>query len=275
MANEIKRKYYNGQHYVLDESNKVVILLPEFHDLLINKKLSFGRGFKKIGGSSIGDVLTVDAYKSEFAAFCRMADIGIPVLDRKYVDAGIAIEGKVLEAFEKETKQIIERFPGEKYAYDYFKDKDDVVGGLPDGYIKGMNAIIEVKTAGEKKYDSWVTYGAPAAYQKQAQLYAYLMGASQYIFLATFLKEDDYINPNNYPISQRKKFAKAYKINIAQAEDDIKRVKEWYYKYTKSGVSPKYNEILDSDLLQWLACSNEFEWEELKQKWIDEGKLVL
>lgn len=275
MANDIKRKYYNGQHYFIDEVNKVVKLLPEFHDILLNKKLWGGRGFKKIGGSSVGDVLLTDAYKSQFAAFCRMADIAIPVLDRKHVDAGIAIEHKVIEAVEQLTKHAVQTFPGPQYGYDYFKDKDDVVGGLPDGYIKEMNLIIEIKTAGEKKFDSWVKFGAPAGYQKQAQLYAYLMGADRFSIVATFLRDEDYANPENYPIKERKLKNWSYNVNIPQAEDDIKKIKEFYYKHTQSGVSPQYKESLDADMLEWLKCSNESEWEELKQRWINQGKLVI
>jgi len=39
MANEIKRHFYNGVHYELDEVNKVVRLLPELKNKLETKSL--------------------------------------------------------------------------------------------------------------------------------------------------------------------------------------------------------------------------------------------
>jgi len=39
MANEIKRHFYNGIHYEIDEVNNVVRLLPEFKKQLETKSL--------------------------------------------------------------------------------------------------------------------------------------------------------------------------------------------------------------------------------------------
>ena len=273
MENKIKRHFYNGQHYIIDKENKVVKLLPEFFEKLKEKKLWGKFGFKKIGGSSIGDVLEVDQYKSQFAAFCRMAWIGLPVLDRKYVDAGIAIEPKVIEAIEKMSGKTVETYEPAKYNFDFFADKDDVVGGLPDGFIREDNMVIEIKTTGEKNWDKWIQWGIPQAYHKQSQLYSYLMNADTYSIVATFLKDEDYLNPEDYPIKNRK--VKNWKFNVdrIKAEDDIKKVKDWYYKYTEMGISPEYKEDLDSELLEWLEPSNEMEWEILKRRWEFEGKI--
>lgn len=275
MKNQIKRHFYNGIHYEIDEVNKVVKLLPNFKNKLDEKKLWGKFGFKKIGGSSIGDVLKVDQWKSEFAAFCRMSWIGLPILDRKYVDAGISIEPMVVNAIELKTNKKIITYDPYKYNFDFFADKDDVVGGLPDGFIEETRTIIEIKTTGEKNLEKWNKWGIPAGYLKQAQLYSYLMGVNNYAIVATFLKDDDYANPFAYPVKERIIKSYPYKVNIAQAEDDIKKVKDWYLKYTQSGISPQYDENLDSDLLMWLKISNEEEWEQLKNKWINEGKLVL
>ena len=275
MKNEIKRHFYNGVHYEIDENEKVIRLLPDFKRKLVNKNLWGKFGFKKIGGSSIGDVLKVDQWKSQFAAFCRISWLGIPILDRKYVDAGIAIEPMVVKAIEQKTHRVVTTYDPYKYNFDFFADKDDVLGGLPDGFIEETQTIIEIKTTGEKNLEKWNTWGIPAAYLKQAQLYSYLIGANNYAIVATFLKEEDYINPSSYPIKERIIKSYPYKVNISQAEDDIKKVKEWYSKYTKSGISPIYDDTIDSDLLTWLKVSNKEEWEELKNRWIKDGKLVI
>ena len=275
MANEIKRHFYNGQHYFLDKENKTVTLTPAFHEQLLNKKLWGRFGFKKIGGSSIGDVLKVDQWKSEFAAFCRMAWLGLPILDRKYVDAGIAIEPKVVNLIESKTGRKVTTYDPMKYNFDFFADKHDIVGGLPDGYIEETKTIIEIKTTGEKNLSKWQQWGIPAGYLKQAQLYAYLMGVSNYSIVATFLKEEDYAKPERYPIEERRTKNWNFKVNEAEAIDDIKFVSEWYKTYTASGASPQYDEKADAELLEWLDISNEQEWSQLKQKWINEGKLVI
>lgn len=273
MSNEIKRHFYNGKHYEIDRENKVVKILPDFYSTLKNKKLWGRFGFKKIGGSSIGDVLEVDQYKSQFAAFCRIMWIGLPILDRKYVDAGIAIEPKVIDAIEMISKKKVQTFAPEKYNFDYFADKDDVVGGLPDGFIEEDNMVIEIKTTGEKNWDKWMSWGIPTAYHKQSQLYSYLMGANHYSIVATFLKEEDYLEPENFPIQNRRLKNWKFDLDRVKAADDIKKVKDWYYKFTESGISPKYDLSRDADLLEWLEPSNEFEWEMLKRKWELEGKI--
>ena len=275
MSNQIKRHFYKNKDYIIDRVNKKVILTPDFFEKLKNKKLWGRFGFKKIGGSSIGDVLLVDSYKSQFAAFCRMSWIGLPILDRKYVDAGIAIEPKVISLIEEVTQKSIQTFDAHEYEFDYFSDKDDVVGGIPDGYIKETNTILEIKTTGHKNLEKWNNYSVPAAYQKQAQLYAYLMNADSFSIVATFLQEQDYSNPEKYPIKERKTKNWNFKINRNQAMDDIKKVKDWYQKYTLNGESPQYDEKLDAELLEWLDVENSIEWETLKEKWIQEGKLIV
>ena len=273
MSKEIKRHFYNGQHYILDENNKTVELLPAFYTQLKTNKLWGRFGFKKIGGSSIGDVLEVDKYHTQFAAYCRMAWIGIPILDRKYVDAGIAIEPKVIKAIEDSSGKHVETYDPIKHNFDYFANKDNVVGGLPDGYIQEDNTVIEIKTTGEKNFNNWNTYGIPKGYHKQSLLYSYLMNADTYAIVATFLKEEDYANPYKYPIKDRKLKSWKFKVDRAQAEDDIKKVKSWYFKYTSQTQSPQYDEVVDADLIEWLRPSSEQEWNALKLKWTLEGKI--
>ncbi|MGY6172030.1 MAGa7180 family putative nuclease [Candidatus Mycoplasma pogonae] len=270
----VKRHFYNNREYVLDKVNKVVILKPEFHQKLLNKQLWGKFGFKKIGGSSIADVLLTDNFKSHFAAFAKIAWLSMPVLDPKYVNAGVAIEPKVVEALETKLNIEIETFPPEQYNYDYFAGKDDIIGGIPDGYIPKNESIIEIKTAGEKKYYDWEKYGVPLAYLKQAQLYTYLMNKEKFYIVATFLKEEDYAHPKNFPIKNRKLKAYPYKLNRDQAMDDIQKVKQWYQFYTQKGISPQYNEAIDGDLIDWLECENEDQLQTLLDKWKALGKYV-
>ncbi len=52
------RKFYNKKEYFIDHEKRVLILDPAFHEKLLNKKFGFNTGFKKIGGTLIGEVLS-------------------------------------------------------------------------------------------------------------------------------------------------------------------------------------------------------------------------
>lgn len=288
---EIKRHFYNGTHYEVDEQNKVVKLLPEFHQKLLKKNLWGKFGFKKIGGSTIGNVICDGMFYSPFDAFCSISWLGLPILDRKYVDAGIHIEPLVMQKFkkmmlEKQGREVdIKTFKPEDIDFDYFKNIDDVIGGIPDGILQTPvdQVIIEIKTTGEKNETTWDSFGIPESYIKQCELYTYLNKSSRYIIIATFLKDSDYKNLENYPVNERhfriykswedNKKPKIAKFDRDRIEREIKQLKEIYSNWTKSGVSPEYNPNRDADLLAWLKCKSKDEWEELKQKWLQEGKI--
>lgn len=263
------RKFYNNVDYCIDWENKVVKLHPDFHQKLLNKEFAFRTGFKKIGGSTIGEVLGLDDYSTPFRAFIKISKLDMPILDTKYVDAGQAIEPLVIEAIKIKTGFQIEVFPAAQYNYDYFKE-DPIIGGIPDGYIAETNTIIEIKTTGEKNMDKWGPKGEnlPLKYLKQAQLYSYLKKANKFAIVATFLKEEDYINPSNYPIRQRKIQSYSYNVDTNQVEDDIIKIKQWYHKHTQSGISPEFDRKLDGEILEYLACENQEQWKLLYERWM-------
>lgn len=269
-----KRYFYNNKDYKLDFEKKQLILMPETHKMLLEKKLWNKFGFKKIGGSLVGEVLEVDEFKSQFSAFCKIAWCGLPVLDKKYIKAGIAIENKVVNALEQHLKIEIKTFNPEKYNFDYFSDKDEIIGGIPDGFIEDKKIIIEIKTTGEKNYDNWNQFGIPNGYLKQAQIYSYLMGVNKFWIVATFLKEQDYIDPENYPITKRKLKNYPFKLNEEQVKDDINQLKNWYKKHTTSGISPNWDDFKDQDLIEYLKCENIDQYIELLEKWKKENKFI-
>ncbi|WP_128008710.1 MAGa7180 family putative nuclease [Mycoplasma sp. ATU-Cv-508] len=271
----MKRHFYNGQEYQLDEVNKRVEILPTFLDKLRQKKLWGKFGFKKIGGSLIGNVLNLSRFGSPFAAFCRIFWIDHPPLDRKYLNAGQKIEPIVIDFLREKIAHPIETFDAVKYNYDYFADRHPVVGGLPDAYVKETNMIIEVKTTAEKNWDFWLMNKPPSHYIRQAQIYAHLIGADRFTIVATFLKENDYEDPAKYDIKDRKVKNWNFKVNLPQVKDDLEKAENWYRQVTVSGKSPTYNLDIDADLVAWLRCRNLDEWLDLKKNWIESGKLIL
>ena len=268
-----KRKFYNGQQYHLDEEKKIIKLDPDFHNKLLNKKLYGFMGFKKIGGSSIANVLGTDMFKSEFKAFANICRLDMPILDMKYINAGTIIEAKVIDKLlQQKSIDEIKTFPAKQYNYDYFKDVE-IFGGLPDGLALPHDIVLEIKTTGAKNYDYWKKNGAPLGYIKQVELYTYLMKKKKYAIVATFLEEEDYAEPEKYDINNRKTRTFPGTLDIDQIEDDIKTVTDWYNKYTKSAVSPKFRDNIDADLVDYLRCHNEEEWNQLIDKWTQEGKV--
>ncbi|QZE12398.1 MAGa7180 family putative nuclease [Mycoplasma sp. Ms02] len=276
-----KRKYYNGVHYFLDEVNKRLHLEENFHKQLLSDDQ--WTKFKKIGGSTIPDVLKTDAFKSQFGAFCHIARLKLPVLSKKYINAGNEIEPKIFSFYTElmKTKNpdvVIEHYVAKDYGFNYFEGKDDVIGGVPDGFNRTEGILLEAKTVGYKKYETWSKKsqdpsnrwpGVPVAYRKQAQLYAHLMNADRYTILATFLRDEegDYEHPENYDIKKRNFSTFNFLTNHTEAQDDINFVKSWYREHTQSGISPVYDMRIDSDQIEYLRCKNEQEWVELLEKW--------
>ncbi|MBG0730920.1 MAGa7180 family putative nuclease [Mycoplasma sp. 'Moose RK'] len=263
------RKFYHKKDYFIDFEKQVLVLEKSFHEKLLAKKFAFNTGFKKIGGSLIGEVLGLDNFSSPFRAFVKIAKLDMPILDTKYIDAGVAIEPLVIAAIFEKTGFEIETFPPEKYNYDYFKE-DPILGGIPDGFIKKTNTIIEVKTTGIKNLEKWGKKGEnlPQKYLKQAQLYSFLKKAKNFAIVATFLEDSDYENPQNFPIRKRPIRTYAFKVNEEQVLDDIQKIKKWYENFTQLGISPRFDPILDAKILEYLSCENQEEWKNLYENWI-------
>ncbi|VEU75510.1 YqaJ-like viral recombinase domain [Mycoplasmopsis maculosa] len=276
MSSKPKTRFYNGKEYILDEKERIIILTDEFHDKLLNSKNKF-TSFKKFGGSSISDIFETDSFKSQFGAFCHLARLKMPVLQEKYIKAGIAVEPKIFEILkEKYPKLDIEHIRAEDYGYDYFEGKHNILGGVPDGLIPSQNIVLEMKTVNIKKFESWSqenNAGVPLDYRKQAQLYAYLLGFDKYSIVAAFLEDSDYIKPEEIDLNKRNVKTYNFKVNKEMAKDDVKRIIDFYEKYTALGKSPKYQLPRDIDQVEYLKCHNVIEWKQLFDKWKKEGKI--
>lgn len=266
---------YNGVEYILDEKSQTVKLLENYHNKLLNNKPLNG-GFKKFGGSSIGDIFETDSFKSQFGAFCHMARLKMPVLQKKYVNAGVILEPKIFEVVKQQVPNA-KHIEADKVYYDYFPNKE-IIGGVPDGIIPDWKRVLEFKTVNIKKYDFWTLdkkNNIPLDYRKQAQLYTYLLGYDAYTIVALFLEDKDYDDPKNVDVSKRKIESFNYKINIDEAKDDEKKIIDFYKKYSVTGISPQYylNKSSDRDQVEYLKCHNENEWKTLFEKWKKQNKI--
>ncbi|QDF64971.1 MAGa7180 family putative nuclease [Mycoplasma nasistruthionis] len=277
MSNKkITRKYYNNRDYFLDFENRTLTLSDALYAKL--KGTNQFEKFKKIGGSSVGNILISDNFKNDFIAYCFITRLNPAVFQTKYIDAGNAIEPKVFDLLRATyPDQVIENYRAEDYGYDYFKDTHPIISGVPDGYIPAINRIVEVKTAGAKKKEAWDKYGVDKSYIKQAQLYSFLKGANSFIIVAAFLNDDagDYLNPEQVDLTQREVKGYAFTIDQNVVRDDIKKVEEWYKFYTNTNVSPKFDLAVNADLIEYLKCENQQQWIDYANKLKQQGKMDL
>lgn len=261
-----KRHFYLDKHYTIDRENKVVRLTPEFATQLRSNKLWGRFGFKKIGGSSLGNVLGSNPFGSKFEESLRIMWLNLPMFDEKYVKAGQDIEPKVIQVMENKLGKKLNVYPAEKFDYDYFK-KHEFIGGLPDA--TGDRKTYELKTTGEKNITKWDTYGVPEYYQQQVALYDYLLFGNdekthsfEAVIVACFLKEEDYANPSAVDLENR--VIKSYKVRYNP--DDVRTWMEKSKKFRDTivqyGVSYPFDENNKKDLeiLGFLECKDENEY---------------
>ncbi|TPR53401.1 MAGa7180 family putative nuclease, partial [Metamycoplasma neophronis] len=186
-----RRNFYNKQQYDLDFDNQVLVVKPDLLKSMQAKKPGTFGGFRKMTGSALGNIMELTSFDSQFAAFARLCNFAMPVLDPKYVNAGVVLEPRIVEKIEKSINYKLRRYDAKEFNYDFFKS-NELFGGLPDGYCEELNLVIEIKTAGEIKLAQWNEFGVNPSYIKQAQLYTYLMGCEVFSIVACFLKEEDY-----------------------------------------------------------------------------------
>lgn len=283
------RYYYNKKDYTIDYEKQVVIINPDLHEKMKNKlcvypKTNFKYGYKKIGGSSLGDILNITKFSSPFRAFCGYAYLTPKPLVKKYINAGIAIEPKVINILRETLNQnrneedyvLVRGIRSEDYGYNYFKDYDELINGVPDGFLttKDKEILLEIKTANIKNFSYWQK-SVPQNYVKQAQLYSYILNIEKFWIVATFLNEQDYDDPENYDIKNRKLKNWSFIVNKDEAKDDMEYAKKWYREFVLNGVSPRFEKSRDAELLEFLECENEEEWIFLIQKWKKQGKCDL
>lgn len=262
---------YNGVHYDLDKFSQTLKLKDFYHEQLLSAPVGTPKGFKKFGGSSIGNIFETDAYKGKFLAFLHMTRLSLPLFQKKYTAAGEAVEPKIFEEMKKANPALdIQHIEAAKVGYDYFKGVHDILGGVPDGIIPSKKIVLEMKAVQAKKQAIWEennNSGVPLDYRKQAQLYAYLLGYNKYSIVAAFLEEQDYAKPELIDVTQRNIGIYSFSIEKAKVEDDIKEITDFFTHYSRTGISPQYDARRDYKVIEYLECHNEQEWEQLFNRW--------
>lgn len=222
---------------------------------------------KKCTGTRFAAIMGLNAWTTPFNAWCAITrTYEKPFEDTIYTLAGKAIEPKQAEYMREKYfwKKLVT--PTDVYGEDYFKKtwgdffKDEpIFGGMWDYLFVDKNGkpttVMEMKTT--KRAEDWLE-DVPEYYALQAALYAYLLGVDDVIMVCTILGDKDYDHPENFTVTQDNTFERSFKVserypNMAKT---IKKVETWWKKHVEGGVSPKYDEKKDADILKVLRANS-------------------
>ena len=217
---------------------------------------------KKITGTRLAQILQINSpYNTPFQGWCDMMKVyAKPFEDNKYTLAGKTIEPKVAQYFkENYIGNYFLKTPTDVYGQDYFNKtygdffpEEKIFGGMWDFLITDKDnnivTVIENKTAQEKnRTKQWTNNGkniVPANYILQSALYAYLLKVNNILVISSFLKPEDYVNPQLFIPDKNNTVLYNLKLDkdVPNFEDFyIKPAIDWYERHIVKGISPQFD----------------------------------
>lgn len=211
--------------------------------------------FKKLTATRFATVMGLNAWATPFSAWCEITKTWEkPFEDTVYTIAGKTIEPKVIK-YLNEVMFMDIKDPTDVYGADYFRktwgdffpDRKEL-GGMWDAI--GDDFVVEIKTT--KRAEDW-KIDVPIYYKLQACLYAYLLGFDNVIVTVSFLKDDDYNNPDKFKPNYTN--TKIYEFKLSEAfptfeESYVKPALEFWKNHVESGISPDFDEKKDAEILK-------------------------
>lgn len=222
---------------------------------------------KKCTGTRFAAIMGLNAWTTPFNAWCAITrTYEEPFEDTIYTLAGKAIEPKQADYMKEKYFWKNLTSPTDVYGADYFKKtwgdffKDEpIFGGMWDYLFTDKSGkpttVLEMKTT--KRSEDWLE-DIPEYYALQAALYAWLLGVDDVIMVCTVLEDKDYQNPEAFIVTPENTFERSFKVserypNMAKT---IKKVEKWWKEHVEGGVSPKYDEKKDAEILKVLRANN-------------------
>lgn len=211
--------------------------------------------FKKLTATRFATVMGLNAWATPFSAWCEITKTWEkPFEDTVYTIAGKTIEPKVIKYLNDVMFMDI-KDPTDVYGADYFRktwgdffpDRKEL-GGMWDAI--GDDFVVEIKTT--KRAEDW-KIDVPIYYKLQACLYAYLLGFDNVIVTVSFLKDDDYNNPDKFKPNYTN--TKIYEFKLSEAfptfeESYVKPALEFWKNHVETGISPDFDEKKDAEILK-------------------------
>ncbi len=222
---------------------------------------------KKITGTRFAAIMGLNKWTTPFNAWCAITrTYEEPFEDTIYTVAGKTIEPKQAEFMKKSYFMTNLITPTDVYGADYFQKtwgdffKDSpIFGGMWDYLLVDKDGkpttVLEMKTT--KRSEDWVE-DVPEYYALQAALYAYLLGVDDVIMVCSFLGDKDYENPDAYQCSTENTIVRPFKLSerYPELKKTVKKVEKWWKTHVEGGVSPKFDEKADADILKVLRDNN-------------------
>lgn len=221
---------------------------------------------KKITGTRFAQVLGYNPWSTPFESWCAITrTYEKPFEDTIYTIAGKTIEPKQIEYLKNSYAMTNIVTPTDMYGEDYFKKTwgdfypdNPVFGGMWDALVKDgdkVEAVIEFKTT--KRSEDWKD-DVPEYYALQAALYAYLLQTDQVIMVVSFLKEEDYDNPEAYvPTIEN---TKPVIFNVSERYPNFEKLVSdalmWWNHHVSTGKSPNFDEKRDAEILKELRSKS-------------------
>ncbi|MCD8030392.1 MAG: hypothetical protein LUF85_06095 [Bacteroides sp.] len=228
---------------------------------------------KKLTATRFATVMDLNAWATPFSAWCEITrTYEKPFTDSIYTVAGKIIEPKICEYLRSRYFMDI-KSPADVYGQDYFKKtqgdffpEQDAFGGMWD--FLGDDFIVEVKTT--KRAEDWVGIDGepepPIYYKLQAALYAYLLGFDNVVMTCSFLESSDYPveKPNGtFDTAPTDAFTPSIdntvviEFKVSEAfptfkESYIDPALKFWNDHVLTGISPKYDEKKDAEILKVL-----------------------
>jgi predicted phage-related endonuclease len=222
---------------------------------------------KKITGTRFAAIMGLNQWTTPFNAWCAITrTYEEPFEDTIYTIAGKTIEPKQAEYMKEKYfwKKLIT--PTDVYGEDYFKKtwgdffkEEPIFGGMWDYLFVDKDGnpttVMEMKTT--KRAEDWVN-DVPEYYALQAALYAYLLGVDDVIMVCTILGDKDYEKPEDFTVTPDNTFEVAFKVSerYPQMAKTVKKVEKWWKDHVEGGVSPKFDEKKDADILKVLRANS-------------------
>ena len=217
---------------------------------------------KKLTATRFATIMNLNTWATPFSAWCEMTrTYEEPFEDTIYTIAGKTIEPKICEYLRNRYFMDI-KSPSDVYGADYFKKTwgdffGDVegLGGMWD--FLGDDFVVEVKTT--KRVEDWKGVDGkvepPIYYKLQACLYAYLLGFDNVVMTCSFLEDKDYANPEAFVPSVDNTVVIEFSLSEEFPnfkEDYIDPAMKFWNENVLTGISPKYDEKKDANILKVL-----------------------
>lgn len=232
---------------------------------------------KKLTGTRFAAIMGLNTWNTPFKTWCDITrTYKEPYKDTIFTVAGKVIESKQGDYLKKAYYMNNLITPTDVYgdnaykktAGDFFKD-EPIFGGMWDFLLCDENgkptAVLEMKTT--KRSEDWKD-DIPKYYSLQAALYAYLLGVDSVIMVVSFLEDKDYpidLGDGKFDTTPTESFVPSVDNTIVRPfsirekfpnfDMYIKKALNWWEDHVVTGISPKFDEKRDVDILKALRTN--------------------